>query len=251
MRKLDPTQRRLCSKAYAGETAIEILLVKNAGGYTAAAVVRDAEELAELGLRAKQIQKLTSLPGCNCRHLVKKVGKSRVTGKPKMSVNELIETPVNQMLVSSFLELIERQLDLSESSKLVSEHVLAAIKAFAFHTPSHWQGLDWERLVNAGFAIEAGTLSLVTCKLCGTRHVPMPGVTGDRSCPLCRVAASITRVNSRARQPTRFVPMARKLIPSDADCAMQRRARFHAALGYSRLDTADETSPETAIATAP
>jgi hypothetical protein len=231
VRKLDPGQPRLCGKSYDREVAIEILLFKSTGGYTASNVVADAERLADLGLRAAQLQRLTSLPGCNCRHLVTKVGKAAMKGKPKESILELIANPVQHMLVSSFLTIVERQMTASEASQLVSKHLLAAIDAFRFHHGAYMEQLDWERLTNAAGAVVSGKLKLVTCKLCGTRHVPLNQGMGDRSCPLCRVAASITRVNSKT--VTKFLPEPRKLIPSEADPIQDRRARFHAALAYS------------------
>jgi len=235
MRKLDKDTNRLCAKRYSGQAAMEILLAKGTGGYVASDVVRDAEELARYGLRGSQLQRLTSLPSCNCRTLVAKYDKANRTGRQKNSIRNLINSPLKQMAVSAFLELVEQQLDMTESSKLVSSHMIAAIESFGFRCPAQKDQMDWERVTHAAFLLEEGHLQMVNCKMCATRHVVHEmNDTGDRTCPLCRVAASVTRVNDgKSGEVTQFLREHRKSIPTVTDAPGMRRARFHFALSLA------------------
>lgn len=226
-------QGRLCAKTYAGRAAIEILLVK---GYSASDVVRDAEDLAAHGLRASQIQRLTSLPECNCRQLVEKVGIANWTGRQKKSIRDLLMSPSRQMTVSAFLELIQNQLEMTAASRLVSSHVLAAIHAFEVRC-RRLTDIDWERMTHAAFSMEDGDIALVECRMCGTHHLAHRDVTSDRTCPLCRVAASMTKIAGKTATATRFHRVERKNIPGEVGAAGRRRARLHVALDADLPDS--------------
>jgi len=227
MRKLDPTQSRLCAKRYNGSAAIQILISKKTAAYVASDVVRDAEDLANYGLRGAQIQRLTSLPGCNCRKLVEKAACANWTGRPKKSMLNIHSNAVVQANTGAFLSIIEHQLAVTESSQLVSSHLLAAIRTFRMRFPINANDVDWERMTHAALAFVDGELQMVTCKICATRHITSELNGSDRKCPLCRVAASMTMAGSK---PTQFLRMERQKIPTETDGAGQRRARFHVAL---------------------
>jgi hypothetical protein len=230
MRRLDPNTPRLVAKRFSGHAAIEILLAKKNAGFVASEVVRDAEDLAQYGLRAGQIQRLTSLPGCSCRQLVEKAGRANWTGRPKKSIKKFIGNATQQASYGAFICIVEHQLTVTESSQLVSGHILAAIRTFTLRFPAHRNEVDWERMVHAALAFVDGELDLVNCKTCSTRHLSVATGGSDRKCPLCRVAASMTMSGGKVSNVTQYLRGERQKIPPESGTPGQRRARFHVAL---------------------
>jgi hypothetical protein len=232
MKIREDNYKRLCAKQYNKQQAIEILITKSTAGYRPANMVCEAQELAGYGLRARQIHLLTSLPDINCTRLVENAGITSNRGRTKTGMKGFMATAMNQARTSNFLNAIEHQMRVTESSVLVSKHVLAAIKATLASAPRQSGDFDWQRMVQAAFELVAGNIRLTNCCLCGTRHLARtPAGKADRSCPLCRVAESMTVCNKGADQVTRIVRGERPVIPGEVSDPVDRRVRVRVALG--------------------
>ncbi|KZC32652.1 hypothetical protein RhoFW510R10_12115 [Rhodanobacter sp. FW510-R10] len=221
---------------------LTVLQAKSLAGYHPANYIQQAEDLAVLGIRASLVAELTGLPLSNATRIAKSVGNAK-TGRRKTSLDDIFRTAYSQQQASVFLVMVERQLALNPAPRLLSVHVLDAIRSLCACLPSQREQ-DWERMVEAAIHLQDGTLSLVTCSACHTRHVvPTGGVSSagarinetDRSCPLCRIAASSTEivrtggteavvVSARVRTSTKTV------IPTLTADLHERRQRLRAAL---------------------
>lgn len=235
--------RRLVAKSHADPAImLTVLQAKSLAGYHPANYVQQAEDLAVLGIRASLVAELTGLPLSNATRIAKAVGNAK-TGRRKTSLDDIFRTAFSQQQASVFLVMIERQLALNPAPRLLSVHVLDAIRSLCASLPSQ-RDQDWERMVEAAIHYQDGTLALITCSACHTRHVvPAAGATSagarinesDRSCPLCRIAASSTEivrsggteavvVGARVRTSTKTV------IPTLTADLHERRQRLRAAL---------------------
>ena len=235
--------RRLVAKSLADPAImLTVLQAKSLAGYHPANYVQQAEDLAVLGIRASLVAELTGLPLSNATRIAKSVGNAK-TGRRKTSLDDIFRTAYSQQQASAFLVMIERQLALNPAPRLLSVHVLDAIRALCACLPSQREQ-DWERMVEAAIHYQDGTLTLVTCSACHTRHVVPAADAGSagprisesaRSCPLGRIAASSTEivrtggteavvVGARVRTSTRTV------IPTLTADLHERRQRLRAAL---------------------
>lgn len=238
-----PRQRRLVAKSLPDQAMmLTVLQAKSLAGHHSNHYVVQADNLAKLGIRASLIAELTGLPLSNTTRMAKAVGNSK-TGRRKTSLDDIFRTAYSQQQVSVFLVMVERQLALDNGRRLLSSHILDAIRSVCACLPSQREQ-DWERMVEAAIHFQNGTLALVTCGACHTRHVvPSADASSagarinetDRSCPLCRIAASSTEivrtggtdavvVGARVRTSTKTV------IPTLTGDLHERRQRLKAAL---------------------
>jgi len=221
--------RRLCAKSYPKQQAIEILIAKANIGYRSSDVVREAEELARCGLRIPQIRKLTSLPDDNVRKVVEAAGAIKL-GRGKSSIKDVLNNVHKMALASPFLVAIEHQLEITQSSILVSSHVLTAINTVRLGMPIAAIDADWERMVEMAFSLMDGKVKLTNCCLCGTRYVCDNKEGHGKRCPMCRVAESMT-VNLTSGDTTTIIRGERDLIPKKVSRPAVRRQKVRVAMG--------------------
>lgn len=246
-----PTPARLVAKAYDGSTKLAILHAKHLAGYHEGSFVQAAEQLAQFGLRGTLIAELTGLPVNAAKRIVQGLGNFK-TGRRKTSIDDIFQTTETQQRVSLFLVNVEKLLNLDRAPAILSGHILDAIRATYAQAPDQLRTADWERMAEAALQFQSGALLLITCAACRTRHViPARGNNelslkvneSDRSCPLCRIAESVTSVK-RVIKDDREISIKttvrltdKTVIPSVTSDLYERKQRLRALADADLRDT--------------
>jgi len=189
--------RRVVSKAFDGEAAMNALLLKRVGANDLYQELAIAEGLLRHGLTHHDVEVITGLPEKIVVTAARHLNLAPRAGRRPSSLGVAFASPLNHLRLSVFLGAIEHLVPglVKQSQPVTGAALLAAFDYTEHVCGSHtYPQMSGRYHLTAIHHMQEGGLALKTCPRCRTRYVIARNLAllgevahiGGGACPFCR-----------------------------------------------------------------